>query len=800
MKKQIISLVLAGSLLLSAFPSYAAQEQIQTTQTSLSRTSLSDFEYQEGTVLVTIASPRKTSLTKKGRTSFDENIEVEKSYDFGDASIMGKTGEQKDFLSDKTLYVSKVSSDSYSTDTLIDKLEDKAYVLSVEPDYVQHLFSLTEDAYSGEQWYLDSGSNYSGQSKGISFSSAKEKTKTGTPVIAVMDTGINYEHEDLSDHMWVNPCQDKGLQGIYGYNFIDSSAYCMDDNGHGTHCAGIIAATADNQTGIAGISNAKLMSLKVFDEDGEGNNSLIIDALYYIYQAKQAGVNVTAVNCSWGGGSSEETIPQLVQQIGSMGTLFVFAAGNDGINHDNSELSCPYDLYRGTSPASNRNYIIIVGASDPDDSPAGYSDYGKMDVDLFAPGSRIVSTYMEDTYFAGIYDSEKEEQLTQHFLSFDSQEQTGQFSTDNDLGIISNIANIQSSYQEDIDYRESTDSGSLLLTIQPGLFSALPRKNTYLYLDVTEDNPDINATYYISMLKGTEGTGGKIIWKHVVETSSGSYGSQSNRFYKTLDGKIYLKIYGISLSGLTTGISSYYFDDIGISVANPDTTQFGQYKLLNGTSMAAPMVTGAVALLNEIYPGDSSTDCKNRLLSCVRVNSAVSGKCRTNGILDLSNMDNYIPSPSPTTESSTPQSAPEPSAANVTNSVSPVSPTTSSVKSKITVKKVKMLATAKKTYQTKQKTKSGKTKTVTKTKKVKMNNSKFTLCAGDKLKLTASVSPVNASNKNVTWSSSRKKWAFVTKNGVVTAKKKGKGHTVKITATAKDGSRKKAVCKIKIKK
>lgn len=81
-----------------------------------------------------------------------------------------------------------------------------------------------------------------------------------------------------------------------------------------------------------------------------------------------------------------------------------------------------------------------------------------------------------------------------------------------------------------------------------------------------------------------------------------------------------------------------------------------------------------------------------------------------------------------------------------------------------------------------------------------MNNSKFTLCAGDKLKLTASVSPVNASNKNVTWSSSRKKWAFVTKNGVVTAKKKGKGHTVKITATAKDGSRKKAVCKIKIKK
>ncbi len=66
------------------------------------------------------------------------------------------------------------------------------------------------------------------------------KTKKGTPIVAVMDTGINYEHEDLAGRMWNNPYLSKGLPGIHGYDFTSNNAYCMDILGHGTHCAGVL--------------------------------------------------------------------------------------------------------------------------------------------------------------------------------------------------------------------------------------------------------------------------------------------------------------------------------------------------------------------------------------------------------------------------------------------------------------------------------------------------------------------------------------------------------------------------------
>lgn len=788
MKRLLLSLILTGSLLLSSVPVFA--EKVEEAPENHSTASDFSSEYEEGTVLVTLASPKKTSLTKEGQTSFDPRIKVEEAYDLGDAASTAKTEEQKEFLSDKTLYVSEVSSDSYSTSELIDELDDQAYVVSVEPDYVQHLSSVSDDAYSDEQWYLDSGSKYSGGSTGISYSFAKQKTKTGTPVIAVMDTGINYEHEDLADHMWINPYLSKGLSGIYGYDFTENNAYCMDVEGHGTHCAGIIAAAADNQKGIAGISGAKLMALKVFDAEGTTTNSTIIKALNYIIQAKQAGVNIAAVNCSWGGGESGYTMPQLVQKIGSAGTLFVFASGNDGINHDTSELSCPYDLYRGTSPSENRNYIIITGASDPYDNPADFSDYGKQDVDLFAPGSRILSTYIEDTYFAGIYDSSKETRLTQQLLSFDTENESEKLYTDDDLGISTEITDLHATYLSDTDYRESSDSGSLLWSFDLGDTPSAGERSTYLYLDVTEEDPDVDADYYVSMLLGTEETEGTVTWNHIVKKSSGNYGSEDNRFYQTSDGRIYFKILGIVLNRNATGTLSYYVDDIGISVADPDPSEFGQYELMNGTSMAAPMVSGALGLLNEVYPDDTVTDRRNRLLTCVRTTGTVSQKCMTGGILDLSKMDSYTPSQTPVT------SDPASSSTNQTASSS----VSSSSGDKVTVKKVKIASTAKKTYTVTSKSKSGKTKTKKKTSKVKIKNSKITLRAGNKLKLTASITPKNASNKKIKWSSSRKKWASITQKGIVTAKKKGRGHTVKITAAARDGSGKKATVKIAIKK
>lgn len=723
-------------------------------------TSAADGSYIDGTVIVTIASPQKTSLAKKGAASFDSRISIDKSYDFGNAGILAKTNSQLAFLSDKTLYVSEVSSNSYSTQDLMDKLERKAYVLRVEPDYKQHLNTISDDPLVSEQWHLDGTGDFSCSSQGIAYSSAQNMAKSGEPVVAVMDTGIDYTHEDLKDHMWVNPAPD-ALPGIHGYDFTINHPDCMDTDGHGTHCAGTIAAVSGNQKGIAGISNAKLMALKVFSDDEETSNSTIFNAMNYILQAKKAGVNITAVNCSWGGGRSSYAMPSLVNQLGKMGVLFVFASGNDGINHDSTlELSCPYDLYKGAY-TGNRNYIIITGSSDENDNPSIFSDYGSKDVDLFAPGENILSAYCEDNYLPGTYGEKTEKALTASFFPFDLNAQTGTVGetpgiyTDHDLGIYTKVSADAASSTEK-DYHADPGSASLKWTVNLGSPQMAP-KSTYLYLDVTDYDPDPESVYYVSMMFGGTDSKGDFSWDHFVKKSSGELGDETNRFYIAGNGRIYFKLIGLETRGELTGTSVYYLDNIGISHADPDTSLFGKYEVMNGTSMAAPMVTGAVALLSEIYPGDSAKNRRGRLLTCTRQTSGARGKCLTGGILHLANMASYVPVPDDTEGSSD-------------NKLSSSSSTSNKSKKKIKVTKIKL------------------------------NASKKTLKAGKRLKLKAVISPKNASSKKIKWSSSRKKWASVSQRGVVTAKKKGRGHTVKITATAADGSRKKASVKIRIKK
>lgn len=335
--------------------------------------------YVEGEVLVTLASPKETELTEEGTASFDDEIEVENAWDFGEAVTIADTPAEEKELEDKTLYISQVSSDTYSTEDLIEELQDEDYVLSVEPNYYRYKLSDDSDPYKEQQWYLDGEGTFEGTSTGIHYQDTRNLTRSGDPVIAVVDTGIDYTHEDLKEHMWVNPYS--SLAGIFGYDFGDYDSDPMDDDvdGHGTHCAGVISALSDNQTGITGITDAKLMALKVFDSEGDAADSSIIGAFNYIYRAQSLGVNVTAINCSWGGGgSTPSSMKSLIQKIGEKGGLFIFAAGNDGTNHDYEySKSCPYDI--------SSDYIVTVGASDVNDNKAYFSDYGKNTVDLFAP-------------------------------------------------------------------------------------------------------------------------------------------------------------------------------------------------------------------------------------------------------------------------------------------------------------------------------------------------------------------------------------------------------------------------------
>jgi subtilisin family serine protease len=219
---------------------------------------------------------------------------------------------------------------------------------------------------------------------------------TGTPstIVAVIDSGVDYNHPDLRDNMWKNPNEIDGdgidndrngwVDDVYGVNTIGGNANPMDENGHGTFCAGLIAAVGNNAVGMAGVNwTAKVMAVKVFDADGNTSIAAIISGYQYIIGQKIAGQNVVAANCSFGGYSFVQQEFDAVNQLSQAGVLVVAAAGNAFGNND----VVPVYPASYTIPG-----IVSVAASTTTDTLANFSNYGVSSVDLAAPGVAVLST------------------------------------------------------------------------------------------------------------------------------------------------------------------------------------------------------------------------------------------------------------------------------------------------------------------------------------------------------------------------------------------------------------------------
>jgi subtilisin family serine protease len=219
-------------------------------------------------------------------------------------------------------------------------------------------------------------------------------TGTKSTVIAVMDSGVDYNHPDLAANIWRNPNETAGdgidndkngwIDDIYGVNTIAGTSNPLDDRGHGTMSAGLIAAVGDNAKGMAGVNwTAQIMAVKIFDANGNTSISAEVQGIQYIIGQKIAGQNVAAVNCSFGGYAYVQQEFDALNQLGQAGVIIVAAAGNDGVDND-------------ATPAYPASYqipaLISVAASTPADALAGFSNYGKTSVDLAAPGVQLLST------------------------------------------------------------------------------------------------------------------------------------------------------------------------------------------------------------------------------------------------------------------------------------------------------------------------------------------------------------------------------------------------------------------------
>ena len=227
-------------------------------------------------------------------------------------------------------------------------------------------------------------SNLWGMTKISATSAWDSRTDSSSILVAVLDTGIRYTHEDLSASMWQNPSPGSysGVSGdTYGMRCIGGvkSGNPMDDNSHGSHCAGTIGGAGNNSKGVAGVAwKAKIMALKFLNASGSGSDS---DAIVCMNYAKAKGVKV--LSCSFGGTGYNSSMYSAISTLRSNGIVMVAAAGNSGTNNDSQpQYPASYSL----------DNIISVAATTSSDTLASFSCYGATSVDIAAPGVGIWSS------------------------------------------------------------------------------------------------------------------------------------------------------------------------------------------------------------------------------------------------------------------------------------------------------------------------------------------------------------------------------------------------------------------------
>ena len=260
--------------------------------------------------------------------------------------------------------------------------------------------NVPNDPQFGEQWAL-SNVGQDGGKAGADVSALRAWAKTrGTRdvVVAVLDTGVDYTHLDLAANMWFRPdnipsysdTELGSFDDARGFDANVNAADPMDDNGHGTHCSGIIGAEGDNNEGIAGINwNVQIMPLKFLGRGGFGSTKDAIEAINYAIDRKQKGVNIRIISASWGSTAYSKPLEDAIRAAGEHGILFVAAAGNASTDNDRRpHYPSNYDLPN----------VISVAALDRTDSLASFSNYGAKTVHVAAPGREIVSTWLSNAY------------------------------------------------------------------------------------------------------------------------------------------------------------------------------------------------------------------------------------------------------------------------------------------------------------------------------------------------------------------------------------------------------------------
>ncbi|HLA95832.1 MAG TPA: S8 family serine peptidase [Pyrinomonadaceae bacterium] len=265
-------------------------------------------------------------------------------------------------------------------------------VEAIQPNYYYHLLNTPNDPQWGTTGLYGLPKISAPQAWDLS-------TGSSSVVVANIDTGMRYTHEDLAPNMWTNPGEIQGngidddgngfADDYYGYDFFFNDPDPIDEHGHGTHTGGTIGAAGNNLLGVVGVNWAvKIMAIKIYDSTPTDTTSaMLINAYNYVRLMKNRGVNIRVTNNSYCGCDEacgyDQATKDAIDAMGDVDILNVFAAGNDARNIETTP-SFPASY---TSPS-----VLSVASSTNTDARSSFSNWGANSVDLAAPGSSILST------------------------------------------------------------------------------------------------------------------------------------------------------------------------------------------------------------------------------------------------------------------------------------------------------------------------------------------------------------------------------------------------------------------------
>jgi subtilisin family serine protease len=509
-----------------------------------------------------------------------------------------------------------------TTRKLLESLEGHPDVAVAEPDYIISIDAVPNDTEFGQLWSLENTGQTvdeepSTPDADIDAPQAWDRLGPGDAevVVAIIDTGVDYTHADLAANMWTNTAELGGETGvdddgngyvddIYGIDMANGDSDPYDDHYHGTHVAGTIAAVTDNEAGIAGIAwnRAKIMALKFLAANGRGVTSDAVACVDYAVSMNQRAENdIVVINASWGSSSASETLKAALEAAAAEGIILSAAAGNSTNDCDGERKHYPSSL-----DVAN---VISVAASDQDDQLASFSNYGASEVDIAAPGVNILSAIPGGGY-APISTDPFFDGMEAGNIYWDGDQSTGQWAITDENAFDDNMAWSDSpdgdyvigGAGEHLDYNLvslpiglSAQAGTDLMLgfwlykdMDP--FVASCGKRDTLYVEISGDDGENWTTLAAH-------TGSDPDWK--------SYGYAIPAELVTDQLRIRFRLF-VTPHGTADGV---YIDKIGIGEANA----MGAFKFANGTSMAAPHVSGTLALMAALYPEESMDQRISRL-------------------------------------------------------------------------------------------------------------------------------------------------------------------------------------------